>query len=135
MKCFAATERVGLGSGELQVNIEGREIVQRTFLMPDYVMYAMRVQPLNLPLKRNYEDFSRLRDTLAKLFPGTKLAHLERGSWFSSTNVEFVRRQKVMISFFLNDLILNQEIRNSRILEDFLTLSDHKKIKRKFEEW
>jgi len=40
-----------------------------------------------------------------------------------------------MLEFFLNDLIRNPEIRNSKILEDFLTLTDHKKIKRKFEEW
>ncbi len=35
----------------------------------------------------------------------------------------------------MNDLIKNPEIRNSRILEDFLTLPNHKTIKRKFEEW
>jgi len=33
----------------------------------------------------------------------------------------------------MNDLIKNPEIRNSRIFEDFLTLKEHKAIKRKFE--
>lgn len=40
-----------------------------------------------------------------------------------------------MLQYFLNDLIRNPEIKNSRILEDFLTIPDHKKIKRRFEEW
>lgn len=40
-----------------------------------------------------------------------------------------------MLEFFINDLIKNPEIRNSRIFEDFLTLKDHKAIKRKFEEY
>jgi len=40
-----------------------------------------------------------------------------------------------MFEFFINDLIKNPEIRNSRIFEDFLTLKEHKAIKRKFEEY
>lgn len=101
--------------------------------MPDYAMYHIHVYPLDIVVKRNYEDFARLRDTLSKLFPGTKLSFLEKNSWFSKTNADFIKAQKVMLQFFLNDIIKNPEIRNSRILEDFLTLPDHKKIKRRFE--
>lgn len=132
MKCFPANARDRLKDPTLRVKIEGHEIIQRTFLMPDYAMYQIRVLPLNILIHRNYEDFSRLRLTLVKLFPGTKLAYLETNSWFSKTNADFIANQKVMLEFFLNDLIMNSEIRNSRIFEDFLTLSDHKKIKRRF---
>jgi hypothetical protein len=103
--------------------------------MPDYVMYSMRVKPLNIVCKRNYEDFTRLRATLCALYPGIKMSYLEKNSWFYSTNIEFIKKQKAMLEFFLNDLIQHKEIRNSRILEDFLTLQEHKKIKRKFEEY
>ena len=72
---------------------------------------------------------------MSQLFPAIKLPYLEKNSWFSSTNIEFIKKQKIMLEFFLNDILKNKEIRNSRIIEDFLTLSEHKKIKRKFEEW
>jgi hypothetical protein len=40
-----------------------------------------------------------------------------------------------MLEFFVNDLIKNPEIRNSRIFEDFLTLKEHKEVKRQFEKY
>ena len=65
--------------------------------MPDYVMYSLRVHPLNALIQRNYEDFTRLRAILAEFYPGTKLAHLEGTSWFGTTGVDQVKRQKVML--------------------------------------
>ena len=35
----------------------------------------------------------------------------------------------------MRDLLRNSEIRNSRIMEDFLIVKDHKSIKRKFEKY
>ena len=35
----------------------------------------------------------------------------------------------------MNDIIQNPELRNSRIIEDFLSYKEHKKMKRKFEEY
>lgn len=132
VKCFPSAERQEFKGKELSVAIEGHEIVNRTFLMPDYVMYSIRVQPINVVIQRNYEDFSRLRAVLADFYPGTKLAYLEATSWFGATSPEQIKRQKMMLEYFLNDLLRNKEVRNSRFLEDFLTLPEHKKIKRKF---
>jgi hypothetical protein len=41
-------------------------------------------------------------------------------------------RQKKYLSYFLEDVLQNNELKNSRLLEDFLTLKDHKQMKRKF---
>jgi hypothetical protein len=49
--------------------------------------------------------------------------------------VEYIERQKKYLTYFLEDVLQNNELKNSRILEDFLTLKDHKQIKRKFEEY
>lgn len=65
--------------------------------MPDYAMYHIKIIPLDILIKRNYEDFSKLRLTLQKLFPGIKLAYLESNSWFSKTNADFISNQKVML--------------------------------------
>ena len=103
--------------------------------MPDYVMYTLRVLPGDFECKRNYEDFTKLRSTLEKIYPGMHLPYLEKNSWLSETNADFIRKQKVMLEFFVADLLHNPEIRNSRIIEDFLTFKEHKRIKRKFEEY
>lgn len=60
------------------------------------------------------------------------LAYLEDGSWFNGTDSTFIEKQKKMIEMFMRDLLRNKEVRNSRVMEDFLTLEDHKSIKRKF---
>ena len=57
VKCFPSTERTKLKDPNLKVTINGFEIVKRNFLMPDYTMYSLVVHPLNIKLKRNYEDF------------------------------------------------------------------------------
>lgn len=132
LKCFPAAERKEFKGKVMQIVIEGHEIVNRTFLMPDYVMYSIRIIPSNTLVKRNYEDFSRLRQALADFYPGYKLAYLEKNSWFSSTSLDNIKKQKTMLELFINDLLKNCEIRNSRILEDFLTLPEHKRMKRKF---
>lgn len=97
-------------------------------------MYHMTVRPLNIVCKRNYEDFTKLKAILQKFYPGFQLPWLEKNSWFQ-TNTENIKKQKAMLEFFVNDLIKNPEIRNSRIFEDFLTLKQHKEIKRQFEKY
>lgn len=56
--------------------IKKHEIVHRTFFLPDYVMYHLEVSPLNKICKRNYEDFTRLRAELTKMYPGVKIPYL-----------------------------------------------------------
>jgi hypothetical protein len=34
-----------------------------------------------------------------------------------------------MLQAFLNDLLMNRDIRNSKIMEDFLTITEHTKVK------
>ncbi len=81
----------------------------------------MNVKPLNIVCKRNYEDFTKLKSALQKFYPGMQLPWLEKNSWFE-TSAENIKKQKVMMEFFIHDLIKNPEVRNSRIFEDFLTL-------------
>ena len=38
-----------------------------------------------------------------------------------------------MLEMFMADILSNKELRNSRVLEDFLGITDHKGVKRKFE--
>ena len=97
VKCFPAALRPRINVDSLQVSIAAHEVVSRTFLMPDYVMFTLHVKPLGINVKRNYEDFQRLRTTLAKHYPGFKLSYLESSSWFGSTSPEYVSRQIIWL--------------------------------------
>ena len=74
--CFKSTIRSNLSSPNLNVVIENHDIVERSFLASNYAMYHIKVSPLNLELKRNYDDFSKLRDNLKKFFPGHHVPYL-----------------------------------------------------------
>ena len=65
--------------------------------MPDYVMYSIRVLTMNITIKRNYEDLAHLKQNLSEFYPGIQLPYLEKSSWFNSTNLENVKKQKNMI--------------------------------------
>ena len=65
--------------------------------MPDYVMYSIRVMPMNIRIKRNYEDLTHLRKNLSEFYPGIQLQKKKKNSWFSSTNADNIKKQKMII--------------------------------------
>jgi hypothetical protein len=106
VKCFDSSIRPQLNDPRLEVTIEKHEIIEKNFFKGDYVMYHMTVRPLNIVCKRNYEDFTKLKNLLQKFYPGFQLPWLDKNSWFE-TNTENVKKQKAMLEFFVNDLIKN----------------------------
>lgn len=134
--CFKSFERAALSSKDLKVEITSHEIIARSFFSSDYPMFHLRVLPANIICKRNLEDFQKLRRNLESVYPGMRLPFLEKLGWLESeTDLEYIERQKKYLCYFLEDVLHNEELKNSRILEDFLTLKDHKQMKRKFEEY
>ena len=89
----------------MNVIVDKHDIIERSFLAPNYTMYHIKVVPINLTIKRNYEDFIKLRDNLTKFFPGYQIPYLAPNSWFSATSIDFIKDQKKMLEFFLRDLI------------------------------
>lgn len=77
----------------------------------------------------------KLRTYLEKFYPGFRLPYLSKSAWFQETDPNNIAQQKFMITHFMNDLLMNREIRNCRIVEEFLTLKDYKGLKVKFEEY
>lgn len=76
INCYKSTVRNQLVDPELNVYIDKHEIIERKFLAADYAMYSMKITPLNIECKRNYEDFSKLKENLAKIFPGIHMPYL-----------------------------------------------------------
>lgn len=49
-------------------------------------MYNMHVSPMGIICKRNYEDFTKLKATLEKFYPGTQMPYLEKEGWRADTS-------------------------------------------------
>jgi len=65
-----------LSDRNLGIFIDKHEIIERKLLAADYAMFNVKITPLNVECKRNYDDFAKLRNNLAKFFPGICLPHL-----------------------------------------------------------
>ena len=87
ISCFKSTIRNNLSDTTLNVVIDNHDIVERSFLASNYAMYHMKVVPLGIECKRNYDDFYKLKDNLKKFFPGHHIPYLEPNSWFSATSI------------------------------------------------
>jgi hypothetical protein len=84
--CVKSDVRPTLATDELRVEIKDYKVVQRSIFSSNYLMYEMKVLPFGTTCKRNYEDFSRLRSTLQKFYPGIQLPYLEKDCWPSDTS-------------------------------------------------
>lgn len=58
------------------VKIAGYEVIQRSIFASDYIMYKLKVSPGDKIIQRNYEDFSKLRNILNKVYPVIQLPYL-----------------------------------------------------------
>lgn len=90
------------------MEVRGHEIVNRNFFVPDYVLYHVFTRGINVEVKRKYDHFQRLRTILAKLYPCCRLPYLEKNTWLSETDIEFIKKQKSMLQSFMNDLLMNR---------------------------
>jgi hypothetical protein len=116
------------------ISITTHEMVHRIFL-PDYAMYCVKVLPTNIVCKRTYDDFVRLRTNLEKLHPVLKIPYLESSSWLSESDIVLINKNKSHLEFFLRGIIEHPDLSKSPIFRAFLTIEDHKTIKKRNEEF
>lgn len=130
--CVKSSNRPNLAHANLAIEIKNYDVVERSIFSSNYLMYNMKVLPMGTICKRNYDDFAKFRSTLQKFYPGIQLPYLEKEGW-RETSQEYAKKQIQWLEFFMADILRNPELRNSRVTEEFLSLPDHKKMKRKFE--
>lgn len=80
-------------------------------------------------VRRKYSDFEWLKSILAKIFPGLVIPPLpaeptadSKSSLVSASNKLQVHRS--LLQFFLQEVFLQKELRNSRYFEVFLSLEN-----------
>lgn len=122
------------GSLFSDVSITAHEMVHRIFL-PDYAMYCVKVLPSNIICKRTYDDFVKLRANLEKLHPVLKIPYLESSSWLSESDIVLINKNKSHLEFFLRGIIEHPDLSRSPLFRAFLTIEDHKSMKKRNEEF
>lgn len=108
-------------------------MVHRIFL-PDYAIYSMEVMPNNIICKRTYNDFVTLKERLAFIYPFVKLPYLQSSSWLSENDLALINKNKFNLETFMRGLLDHPLLSSSLILNNFITIAEHKQIKKYFEE-
>ena len=81
-------------SGEYEVVVSGHEIINPNPFVPNYVLFRITTNPLNVEVKRKLKDMEALRSLLRKLFPGQQIPFLERCARLSETEPNIIKKQK-----------------------------------------
>ena len=115
--CIRAKSRQILLKKELDVVISGHEIVSRNLFMPDYVRYLVSTPALNSEVKRKYTHFLKLKNNMEKFYPGFRMPYLAKAGWIQETDPNNIASQKALIGCFINDLVMNRELKNCRIVD------------------
>lgn len=71
---------------------------------------------------------------LAIIYPFVKLPFLESSSWLSENDLSLINKNKYNLQTFMRGLQDHPLLSSSDILRNFLTIAEHKQIKKYFEE-
>lgn len=107
MNCKKAVSKCRL-TGKEEVTVSGHEIINPNIFVPNYVLYSLTTNPLNVEVKRRMKDFDNLRDLLVRFFPTTQVPHLERFSRLSETDPNTIKKQILFIESFINNILMNE---------------------------
>jgi hypothetical protein len=63
------------------------------------------------------------------MYPGVPLPSLPEKTIMKTMNEKLANRKKIYFQFFLEEIINNEELKGSKYLTDFLSISDDKVFK------
>lgn len=114
-----------------------KKITQGFFqLYSSYIAYLVTTSPLDLKVRRRYSDFEWLRNTLIKLYPMNIIPSLKYKSGFLKDEFaeSFIAKRSRKLQKFMNYLLLDPLIKNSKILYDFISIDKDENFERQKKE-
>lgn len=96
------------------------------------VLYSVCTLPFNWTVQRKFSDFLWLRNLLNKLFPGISIPPLPKA--VKASDDKLIERRKGYFESFLIELLSHPDIKSSKYMTDFLSISDEKIFKVKVKE-
>lgn len=101
-------------------------------MMTSHIVYNVKTEPMGFMVRRRYNDFNWLRETLASKYEGLFIPTLPTSSFLaisSDPNGVFVRNRMVQLQLFMQTLIQIPFVMFDSNLRDFLSVLDEKEFK------
>ena len=101
-------------------------------IYPRHIVYNVKTEPMGFMVRRRYNDFNWLRETLASKYEGLFIPTLPTSSFLaisSDPNGVFVRNRMVQLQLFMQTLIQIPFVMFDSNLRDFLSVLDEKEFK------
>ena len=114
----------------LEITVSDPQKVDNGFFSKAYINFLISTNPLNFKVRRKHADFVWLRERLSVIFNLNVLPRLPRKGKVNGDN--HIKKRMRNLERFLNYLLKDNLVKNSKIFYDFLTLEkDDKKKKQK----
>ena len=118
----------------LLITISSPEKVEGNFFTKTFVTYTITTNEPNLSVKRRYSDFEWFHQTLLYLFPYMVIPPVPKKNKLGVDNLSdaFISKRMRYLQKFMNWLITNPIIKNSKILYEFVSIEkdeDFNKLK------
>lgn len=110
------------------------------FILPRHVVYTVKTEPQKYVVRRRYNDFAWLRDTLAATYEGLFIPSIPATTIFSSKttltggsktdiNGDFVKNRMLQLHLFVQQLANIPFLRTDPSLHSFLSVQNEKEFK------
>ena len=104
----------------LEITVSDPQKVDNGFFSKAYINFLISTNPLNFKVRRKHADFVWLRERLSVLFNLNVLPRLPRKGKVNGDN--HIKKRMRNLERFLNYLLKDNLVKNSKIFYDFLTL-------------
>ena len=104
----------------LEITVSDPQKVDNGFFSKAYINFLISTNPLNFKVRRKHADFVWLRERLSIIFNLNVLPRLPRKGKVNGDN--HIKKRMRNLERFLNYLLKDNLIKNSKIFYDFLTL-------------
>ena len=104
----------------LEITVSDPQKVDNGFFSKAYINFLISTNPLNFKVRRKHADFVWLRERLSIIFNFNVLPRLPRKGKVNGDN--HIKKRMRNLERFLNYLLKDNLVKNSKIFYDFLTL-------------
>lgn len=114
--CLLKHENIEINCSDLKVN-------DKSWFKFSYWTCKIHTHPFGWTVIRKDTEFYELREHLCKKFPQYVIPYLPQMQVYK-TEPRLIKQKEKYFEKFLNAVLLNEELRGSKFLEEFLSIED-----------
>jgi len=104
------------------------EHIKTGFFFTDYVQYTIKTSPLGSAVKRRFNDFHWIHETLQKLHPGVYIPPIPKKKIRNRFRDDVIRKRMFIFETFLNACLEHQDLKSDKYFFYFLTLDNEEQF-------